>query len=115
MSNPASYVASTDMHWSPTEKRIARQAFDLALERELDEFVRETKERASKLTESSELWDFEKWLRERRKEIDRDYDFRYSMLTFVLCILIRKGRIQESDLAGLGEEKLNSIRHIVSQ
>ena len=35
---------------------------------------------ASQIQQSSDLWDLEHYLTERRKEIDRKYDYRYSQL-----------------------------------
>ena len=47
---------------------------------------------------------------ERRKEIDRKYDYRYSHLTLILGKLLHEGRLGEEELRGLGEGKLKSIR-----
>jgi hypothetical protein len=52
----------------------------------------------------------EHYLTERRKEIDRKYDFRYSRLTQVLGRLLYETRLEEEDLSGLREDKLKSIR-----
>lgn len=48
------------------------------------------------------------------RKIERKYDYRYSQLPWVVGQLIRQGRIQEAELAGLSEEKLNYIRCFVS-
>src|SRR5438876_12427899 len=50
------------------------------------------------------------YLTERRKEIDRKYDYRYSQLTHVFGRLLYEGRLGEEELGGLGEDKLKSIR-----
>lgn len=50
-------------------KAIARRAFDQALRCELQQLVREAKDRAAAITEASELWKLESWLTERRQEI----------------------------------------------
>jgi hypothetical protein len=52
----------------------------------------------------------EYYLTRRRQEIDRQYDYRYSVLPEVFGILIRKGRIREEDLHGLGADKLHYIQ-----
>ena len=49
---------------------------------------------------------------ERRKEIDRKYDYRYSQLTHVFGRLLYEGRVSEEELHGLGEDKLKSIRSL---
>ena len=65
---------------------------------------------ASQIKQSSDLWDLEHYLTERRKEINRKYDFRCSRLTHVLGRLLYENRLGEEDLRGLREEKLKSIR-----
>ena len=108
MASPAAYAAPLrEMKWSPTEKAVARRAFDLALGRELEAVVREAKHKAAKIQEPSELWELERWLTERRTGIDRNYDYRYSVLPLVLATLLREGRLGEDDLRGLGQDKLN--------
>jgi len=53
----------------------------------------------------------EHYLTERRKEIDRKYDYRYSQLTQVFGRLLYERRITE-DLRGLGEDKMKPIRSL---
>jgi hypothetical protein len=103
-------VPLREMKWSPAEKVVARRAFDLALGRELEAVIREAKDRAAKVEQPSELWELERWLTERRQEIDRKYDYRYSVLPVVLATLLRDGRLTEDDLRGLGQDKLQAIR-----
>jgi hypothetical protein len=52
----------------------------------------------------------EHYLTERRKEIDRKYDYRYSQLTHVFGRLLYEGRVSEEELSGLREDKLKPIR-----
>jgi hypothetical protein len=96
--------------WSPAEKAIARKAFDRALHEELAEVIQEAKSMAAKIEEPVDLWDLEEYLTRRRKEIDRKYDYRYSVLPSVFAILIREGRIREDELRGLAEDKLWYVR-----
>jgi Photoprotection regulator fluorescence recovery protein len=96
--------------WSKSEKAIARTAFDAALGRELYEVIRRTQQMANAIDRSSELWNLEHYLTERRKEIDRKYDYRYSELTHVFGRLLYEGRLKERELRGLGEDKLKAIR-----
>ena len=96
--------------WSKSEKTISREAFDAALGQELHEVIQETKRMASEIRKSSDLWDLEYHLTERRKEIDRKYDFRDSRRIDVLGRLLYENRLSEEDLRGLREEKMKSIR-----
>ena len=72
--------------------------------------IQEAKQMASRIRQSSDLWDLEHYLTERRKEIDRKYDYRYSDLTRVFATLIREDRLRGDDLRGVREDKLESIR-----
>jgi len=114
MSSPSathdSYPYQNEPIWSRSEKITARTAFDAALGRELHEVIRETKKMASQIQQSSDLWDLEHYLTERRKEIDRKYDYRYSQLTHVLGRLLYEKRLREDELRGLREDKLKPIR-----
>ena len=104
------YPYQNEPIWSRSEKTIARKAFDAALGRELHELIQEAKKMASQIKQSSDLWDLEHYLTQRRKEIDRKYDSRGSRLIDVLGRLLYENRLGEGDLRGLREEKLKSIR-----
>ena len=109
-----SYPYQNEPIWSRSEKTIARKAFDAALGRELHEVIQEAKKMASQIQQSSDLWDLEHYLTERRKEIDRKCDYRYSRLTHVFGKLLYEKRLREEELRGLREDKLNSIRSVAN-
>jgi hypothetical protein len=99
--------ASTAMHdlkWSAAEKVIVRKAFNLALKRELQTVILEAKSKAAKIQEPSGLWDLEQYLTQRRQEIDRIYDYRYSVLPLVFANVLSNGRLSADELHGLGED-----------
>jgi hypothetical protein len=108
----ASPVLMRDLRWSPAEKAIARKVYESALQQELEDVIRETKEMAAKIKQVSDVWDLEYYLTQRRKEIDREYDYRYSVLPEVFGILIRKGRLRTEDLRGLGDDKVDYIQSL---
>jgi hypothetical protein len=105
-----SYPYQNEPIWSRSEKVTARTAFDAALGREFHEVIQEAKKMASQIQQSSDLWDLEHYLTQRRKEIDRKYDYRYSQLTHVFGRLLYEKRLREEDLRGLHEDKLKPIR-----
>jgi hypothetical protein len=105
-----SYPYRNEPTWSRSEKIIARKAFDAALGLELQGLIQEAKRMARQIKQSSDLWDLEHHLTQRRKEIDCKYDFRGSRLTDVLGRLLYEGRVNEEQLRGLREDKLKSIR-----
>ena len=107
---PERYPYQNAPIWSRSEKAIARKAFDAALKRELHEVMQETKQMASQINEPDDLWNFEQYLTERRKDINRKYDPRGSRLKDVLGRLLYENRLGEDDLRGLREDKLKLIR-----
>jgi hypothetical protein len=119
MSSPSTHKASEPpiywhgFKWSQAEKQIARRAFERALQSELDEVMQTAKTMAAGMKDRTALWKLEGYLTRRRQEIDHEYDFRYSVLHFVFAKLIREGRLTQSDLEGLGEEKLDAIRKML--
>jgi hypothetical protein len=111
--NRDNYPYQNEPNWSKPEKAIARRAFDAALGRELHEVIQRAKQMANEIQQSSDPWDLEHYLTQRRKEIDRKYDYRYSQLTHVFGRLLHECRLKEQELRGLDEGKLKSIRSVV--
>jgi Photoprotection regulator fluorescence recovery protein len=56
--------------WSRSEKAIARTVFDAALKREFQEVMQKTKQMANQINKPTDLWNLERYLTERRKDID---------------------------------------------
>jgi len=103
-----------DLKWSPSEKKIARRAFDAALKSALAKVMTEFKRMANAASTPSEMWVIEDYLRQQRREIEETFDFRYSQLPLVFARLIREGHLDESLLAGLSEEKREIIRSFLA-
>jgi hypothetical protein len=110
--NQNTYPYQNEPTWSKSEKAIARTAFDAALKRELQDVMQKTKQMANQIKEPAEVWELEHYLTERRKEIDRKYDYRYSQLTLVFGRLLYEKRVGEEELGGLREDKLKPIRSL---
>jgi hypothetical protein len=99
-----------DLKWSPEEKAVARKAFDLALQRELEAVIIEAKNRAEEIKQPSDLWELERYWTERRTQIDGQSEYKYSVLILVFGNLIKQGRLSEHELEGLNQDKLDQIR-----
>ena len=116
MSSPSAtqntYPYQNEPTWSKSEKAIARTAFDAALKRELQDVMHKTKQMANQIKKPADVWELEYYLTERRKEINRKYDYRYSQLRHVFGRLLYEGRVSEEELRGLQEDKLKSIRSL---
>lgn len=107
---PDNHPRESELRWSKSERAIARKAFDHALNQELQEVIQQAKQMAVAIKQASDLWELEHHLTQRRKEIDRKYEYRASKLTFVFGTLLHQGRLTEEDLRGLREDKLEAIR-----
>ncbi len=102
------------MKWNSSEKKIARAAFDKAYQREMEELINTIKEMATKLKNLSDVWKLEKYLSERRREIDAKYDYRYSKLILVFSRLMNDNFLFEEDLKGLSKDKIEIIMKLSS-
>jgi hypothetical protein len=103
-----------DLRWSSSEKKIARRAYEAAADLVLARALEEFKTKAAAVVTPSDMWDIEDYLRRRRRELDELLDYRYSQLVFVFGRLIHEGYVDEAQLAGLSDDKLEAIRHYVS-
>jgi hypothetical protein len=99
-----------EVKWTAAEKKVARRAFDQALERHLSAITAVAKRMMANVADPSELWQVEAYLTESRKTVDRLYQFRYSDLLRVFSILMRDDWLNEADLVGLQAEKIADIK-----
>jgi hypothetical protein len=72
--------------------------------------MHEAKQMANRIKGPADVWDLERYLTQRRKDIDRRYKFRPSRLTQVFAMLLSERRIREKELHGLREDKMKAIR-----
>ena len=99
-----------DYNWSKAEKKIAKEAFDKAYQRESKKIIKEIKE--YKLEQAEDIWSLSEMLNKQEKEINQIYDYRYSQLVMVLGILMKRGFLSIDELKGLSEDKLEQIKKI---
>jgi len=104
-----------DLKWSASEKKIARRAFDAALERALAKALSDFKTRTAAVTTPDELWTIGEDLYRQRRKLEDMFDYRYSQLLFVFPQLIREGYLEEQELSGLSEEKMDEIRRLLAR
>ena len=103
-----------DFTWTATQKKAARQAFDLASARDTEAIRREVEAMLRNSKDPRVVWSIENYLYERRREHDRVFDYRYSVLLFVFAELVRESLLSEEELEGIGEEKVEAIREMLS-
>ena len=99
-----------NLSWSSAEKKIARTAFDAALERERAAVRHEVESILQSSPDSAEIWRVRDYLNEKAREIDTKYDYRYSVLIDVFAQLIAQGWLTVDELVGLHSEKLQLIK-----
>lgn len=99
-----------ELHWSHKEKGVARAAFDSALARENASIRREVESLLQRSSEPSAVWEVLEFLTTKQREIERKYDYRYSVLTGVFARLLAEGWLTDKDLVELDAEKLELIR-----
>jgi hypothetical protein len=99
-----------EVKWTGTEKKVARKAYDKAFERQCTAIATEAKRMLENITDPSEVWQVEAYLRDHRKIADRVYHYSYSDLLQVFSILMRDGWLKEADLHGIQPEKVVEIK-----
>jgi len=104
-----------DENWSTGEKKAARRAFEVAYERECAALIAKLKEQTNRASDANDLWQIQEFLAAARKETDRKYDYRYSVLIWVFARLMREGWLTVADLSGLREDKIEEIKSLASQ
>jgi hypothetical protein len=102
----------SDFHWSPSEKKLARELFDQALSTELAQRLAEFKAKSAAASSAEDMWSLRSYLEDSEREIQRKYDYRYSRLLIVFAELLREGRVTREQLAGLHAEKQAYIDRI---
>jgi hypothetical protein len=99
-----------DETWAPTEKKLARIAFDRAFERQCTAITQEARRMLEATTAPSQIFRIQEYLTEQRRTVDRIYDYRYSQLLGVFGRLLSDGWLREDDLHGLRPEKIAKIK-----
>jgi hypothetical protein len=98
-----------EVEWSNTEKNIAKEAFNKAYVREVNNLIKEVREQANLISDLNHLWQLHDFLSARRHEIDGKYDYRDSVLIFVFAKLINEDLLHINELEGLAKDKLTKI------
>ena len=104
-----------DLKWSPSEKKVARAAYDAAVQAALARVMAEFKQKAAAVSEPADMWDLEIYLRDQRRDIDAMFQYSYAQLPLTFVYAIRKGYLDEGRLKGLADDKLSLIRAMLAQ
>jgi Photoprotection regulator fluorescence recovery protein len=112
MESPPLY--NRDETWAPTEKKLARIAFEKAFERQCTAITQEARRMLERTTAPSEVFRVQEYLTEQRRIVDELYDYRYSRLLEVFGRLLSDGWLREGDLHGLQADKIAKIKREAS-
>ena len=63
----------------------------------------------NEVSSPDDLWKVRNYLSKTLKNVERKYDFRYSVLILVFAQLMKDGWIEENELIGLSEDKISKI------
>ena len=96
--------------WSKKEKGIARHLFKRAYERESNELIKKVKDLTKTIKTSEDLWDLHDFLKEKRKEIDKKYDYSSTNFLFLFGRLLDEEWIRLDDFEGLSDDKIDKIK-----
>jgi hypothetical protein len=95
--------------WTDSEQAVAREAFDRAYGRAVDQLVASVQARAAALASAETVWQLHDFLSIERHTIEGRFDFRLDGILFVFASLVKESLLQIDELAGLDAEKLAKI------
>jgi hypothetical protein len=95
--------------WTDSEQAVAREAFDRAYGRAVDQLVASVQARAAALSSAENVWQLHDFLSIERHTIEGRFDFRLDGILFVFASLVKESLLQIEELAGLDAEKLAKI------
>jgi polyhydroxyalkanoate synthesis regulator phasin len=95
--------------WSEMEEKLAKQALQIAYERETSALIANIRDRASSITELEDLWYLHDLLSTKRYEIDGKYAYNCSTIVFDFAKLVKEGWLHLDELKGFKPEMLSKI------
>ena len=95
--------------WTDTEQAVAREAFDRAYTRAVQQLVAQVRTKADELETAETVWQLHDYLSIERHIIEGRFDFRLDGILFVFASLVKDSLLQIDELNGLEAEKLAKI------
>ena len=89
--------------YTKSEKKVAKELFNLARERDYKRLQKEIKQYKCNTPES--IWDLRDFLNAKAKEFDAKYDYRYSVLDEVFISFLLEGLLEVHELKYLSKER----------
>jgi hypothetical protein len=95
--------------WSEAEQAIAKQAFDRAYGRAIEQLIQTVQNRSSALSSAEAVWELHDFLSIERHTVEGRFDFRLEGILFVFASLVKDDLLQLDELQGLTADKLAKI------
>ena len=95
--------------WSDSEQAIAKEAFERAYGRAVNQLISTIKMRSESLRSADGVWDLHDFLSIERHTIEGRFDFRLEGILFVFASLVKDNLLLIEELEGLTEDKLAKI------
>jgi hypothetical protein len=102
-------VADAVIGWSESEQAVAREAFEQAYVRAIEQLIATIRARAGTLHSAETIWEFHDFLSIERHTIEGRFAFQFEGILFVFASLVKDGLLQLNELAGLDSDKLAKI------
>lgn len=102
-------VVDAAVGWSEREQILAREAFEQAYVRAIEQLVATIRARASALSSADSVWQLHDFLSIERHTIEGRFAFKLDGILFVFASLVKEGLLQLDELSGLDQEKLAKI------
>ena len=100
--------------WSKSDKKIARELFELAKKRDYEDLLKLIQLKSQNFITPQSICDLEYLEEIKAKEFDQKYDYRYSILDDVFAKLILENLLNLNDLKLLSKEKQEQIKNILN-
>lgn len=95
--------------WSENELAIAREAFDKAYGRAIEQLVMAVRARSADLGSADAVWALHDFLSIQRHTMEGRFDFQLEGILFVFASLVKDELLGLDELAGLERDKLSKI------
>ena len=100
--------------WSKSDKKIAKELFELARKRDYANLTNTIQLKSDNLTTPESIWDLRDFLNSKAKEFDQKYDYRYSVLDNVFAGFILEDILTLDEMQRFSKRKQEQIKHILN-
>ena len=100
--------------WTEEQKQAARKAFAASYQRKCRTIRAKVLEILESGKDPTRIWQVHEYLDGQRRETNFQYDYDYEILIAVFAGLLREGWVTETDLSGIGPDKVAKIKEVAA-